>query len=110
MNVKKSWKNKIQGWFPQEPLHKNYVANVLTQPKTKAELDKKLFKNGWVANSIIVSVFLGVNAFIIQPSYNYHVSIELTAIALGTFLLTLATANLLIYWRYKKQLPAKEAQ
>ena len=102
MEMKETMK-KLRGWFPQEPLHKNYVANT-SAPKIKTELDKKLFKNGWVTNAIIVSVFLGVNALIIQPYYNYNVSIEVTALSLGAFLSTLAAVNLLLYWRYKKQI------
>jgi hypothetical protein len=104
MDAKKSMAQRIRGWFPQEPLHKNYAANTSAAPKTKAQLDKKLFKNGWIANSIISAVFLGVNALLIQPHYNYHVNAQVTALSLGVFASALAAANLVLYWRYKKQL------
>jgi hypothetical protein len=104
LTEKKGLIKQIRGWFPQEPIQKSYVVNTSTAPKTKADLDKKLFKNGWVANAIIASVFLGVNALLIQPYYNYDVSIEVTAPYLGGFLFTLVAVNLLLYWRYKKQL------
>jgi hypothetical protein len=106
--VKKRFQNYFRGWFPQEPIHKKYALNNSPTPMTKTEMDKRLFKKGWIANSIIAAVFLGVNALLIQPYYNYNVSLEVTVLALGIFLSTLAAANLLLYWRYKKQLPAKE--
>jgi hypothetical protein len=104
MSIKKLLEKQIRGWFPQEPLPKNFTVNTSPAPKTKAELDKKLFKNGWIANSIITVFFLGVHTFLIQPAYNYHVSAEVTIIALGVFLSALAGINLLLYWCYRKQL------
>jgi ABC-type glycerol-3-phosphate transport system permease component len=104
MKAKQSLTSKIRGWFPQEPLTKNFAANTSPAPKTKAELDKRLFKNGWIVNSIIVAVFLGVNTLLIRPHYNYNVSTEVTIHSFGIFIAALATTNLLLYWRYRKQL------
>jgi uncharacterized membrane protein YvlD (DUF360 family) len=106
MKVKRSLGSRIRGWFPQEPLHKSCAADSSAVPKTKTELDKRLSKNGWIANAIIVSVFLGVNALFIRPSYNYHVSVEITVLSLGIFASTLIAVNTVLYWRYKKQILA----
>jgi threonine/homoserine/homoserine lactone efflux protein len=101
---------RIRGWFPQEPLTKNFVVNTSPAPKTKAELDKKLFKYSSIVNPIIVGFFLGVNTLLIRPRYNYNVSTEVTILSFGVFIAVLAVANLLLYWRYKKQLPSKRLQ
>jgi hypothetical protein len=110
MSVKRQIKKQIRGWLPQEPLPQNYTTKAITVAKTKADLDKKLFKNGWIANSIIVSVFLGINFLLIRPHYDYNVNTEVTILFFGIFITTLSVVNLLIYWRYKKQLPVKEGQ
>lgn len=102
--MKKRFQNYFRGWLPQEPIHKNLAVNLSSAPKTKVELDKKLFKTGWIASSIILFIFLTINALFLQPYYNFHVSAEVSVIALGSLALALAAVNLLFYWRYKKQL------
>ncbi|XHH10400.1 MAG: hypothetical protein ACFCUE_07165 [Candidatus Bathyarchaeia archaeon] len=108
--ARNSLQKRVRGWFPQEPLIKNYATNNSAAPKTKAELDKKLFKYGSIVNPILVGIFLGVNTLLIRPHYNYNIPAEVAAISFGIFLSALAVANLLLYWRYKKQLPPKESK
>ncbi len=101
---KKDLDKLFKGWFPQEPFTKNCVVNTSPAPKTKAELDKKLYKHSSIANVIIVSTSLGINALLIQPHYNHQVTAESTLIFFSIFLPSLLTVNLLLYWRYRKQL------
>jgi len=104
MNIKKSWREHIRGWVPKEPQSlKRYTVDASVAPKTKAELDKKLFKQGWIANSIISATFLGANALLIQPAYHFHVPIDASALFLGGFIASLTAVNLALYWRYRKQ-------
>ena len=109
MKTKQNLGSRIRGWFPQEPLQRNYATNISPMPKTKADLDKKLVKNGRIANIVIVLVFFTLNSLILQPHYNYQPSIEVGVVVLGVLVLVLAAVNLTIYWHYKKQLQAGNA-
>ncbi|MGD6933650.1 MAG: hypothetical protein ACQCN5_05540 [Candidatus Bathyarchaeia archaeon] len=107
MKIKRRLELRIRGWFPQEPQIRNFAANNSFAPKTKAELDKKLYKHSSIANVIVMSTSLGINALLIQPHYNHQVTAESTILFFSIFLPSLLTANLLLYWHYKKQLRAK---
>jgi hypothetical protein len=103
MNIKKSWREHIRGWVPKEPQSlKGYTVNASVAPKTKAELDKRLFKQSWIANSIISAVFLVADALFIQPAYP-HIPNGASALFLGSLTASLVAVNLVLYWRYRKQ-------
>ena len=105
MNPKDRICKVTRGWFSQQPLPKNNCITLnAPKPQTKAEVDKKLFKTGWIANSIISVFFLGLNALFIQPFYHFQTPFEVTASSLGIFALVLVTVNLVVYWRYRRQL------
>ena len=79
------------------------TVNTATGP-AKAELDRKMRKAGWVANSVTYVVFGGFYFLIAQPYYHYKVSFGVTALTLSSFILTLVTANLAVYRHYKRQM------
>ena len=104
MNSAKSLSNRIRGWFPQQPQPKSPISANLARIELKAELDKKMRKAGWFANSATYMVFGGFYFLVAQPYYHYHSSWEVTVSTLSAFLVTLAVSNLAIYRHYKQQM------
>jgi hypothetical protein len=73
--------------------------------ETKAELDKKIRKAGWVANSVMYLGFGGFFVLVAEPVYHYNVSQEVMVVTLTLFAVTVAAVNLTIYRYYKQQMP-----
>jgi hypothetical protein len=104
MNHKKNLSQLIRGWHQKEPRLRSVIIANPARVETKAELDRKMRKAGWIANSVIYLVFGGFYFLVAQPYYHYHTSLEVTVSTLSTFLLTLAVSNLAIYRHYKQQM------
>jgi hypothetical protein len=104
MKAKRSLGSRIRGWFPQEPIQKNYNSVNSTVPQSKAELDKKAFKASSIANSIMTSVFLGTNFLLIRPFYE---SLGTSILQWSIFVPTVIVVNVLIYRHYKRRLLPK---
>ena len=73
--------------------------------ETKAKLDKKMRKTGMAANSALYLGFGGFYFLVARPFYNYNVSLEVTALTITIFAITLAGANIAIYRHYKQRMP-----
>jgi hypothetical protein len=104
MNVKRLLQNRVRGWFPQEPIQKNYHSINSTVTQSKADLDKKAFKTSWIANSIMTSVFLATNFLLVRPFYE---SLEVSILQWSIFVPTVIGVNVLIYRHYKRRLLPK---
>ena len=109
MTAKKSWKDPIRSLFPKEPRLESHMTSNPPRAETRAELDRKMRKTGWIANSVLFLVFVGYYFLVAQPSYHYKVSFEVTASTLSLFTLTLVIANLIVYRHYNRQMTKGEA-
>jgi hypothetical protein len=103
--ITRNLKNRLRGWFPKEGLSKNQNTINSTITETKIELDRKMRKTGMIANAVIYMGFGGLYFLVLQPFYNFHPSLELTALTVGCFTASLVSVNLAIYRYYKKQNP-----
>ena len=103
MTLRESLENRIRGWFPKEPIQKNYKS-INAASMSKAEFDKKIFKNSLIANAIMLNVFLGTNFLLINPFYE---SLETTILQWSIYVPAVIGVNVLIYRHYKRRLLPK---
>lgn len=96
MSIKKYFKKRIRGWFPQEPL---LTFNSKKQKSNNEnELSKKYFRYALIADAVVLQAFLGVNFVLVNPAYRD--SFYFVVWWLG-FILTLISVNLLLYLRFR---------